>query len=145
MTSRQVVSGFRTPAGEVYSTHRAVTYDNWLLWIHALPDNPELWRRMDEAAFATIQVLGKRLHLLHQMLPNYRRLSDTPFTVSRWWDPLDNEDDWHLGGRCLLRIDGFSCRQLPLDAAPKLGLVARPVSENWVEFSLPLDPQAAAG
>lgn len=134
---------FLTPDGQWFSVFRAVAYDSWLLWRHALPDNPNHWPLLNQEAFETIGVLGQRIHDLHQTCPDYRRLSDTPFTVSRWWDPLD-DDGWQRGDRCLLRIDGYEARQLPLDNAARLGLLARPVSAHWIEFNLTGDPAVAA-
>lgn len=135
---------FQVPDGGWFSIFRAIAYDSWLIWRDALPEDPTLWRLLDQDQFQAIAALGKRIHSLHQLLPDYRRLSDSPFKVSRWWDPLDIEEDWHAGGRCLLRVAGYDANQLPLDAAPKLGLVARPVSQSWCEFSLPPDPPAPA-
>jgi hypothetical protein len=128
--------GFITPEGERYSVFRAVSYDNWLIWRDALPDNPTLWTRLEQDTFLQIQELGRRLNLMHQALPDYKRLSDTPFTVGRWWDPLDDEGDWDSGSRCLLRIDGYAVPQLPLELCSRLGLEVMPVSTHWAEFSL---------
>lgn len=68
------------------------------------------------------------------MLPDYRRLCRSPITVSRWWDPRDDEG-WQLGERCLLKIEGYNTRSVPTGKLSSLGLVVRPVSEHWLEFS----------
>lgn len=141
---RSIPESFLTPSGEVYSTFRAVSFDNWLLWRDALPDNPTLWGRLDISQFERIQELGRRINVIHQALPDYRRLSDTPFTVGRWWDPLDNEEDWCTGGRCLLRIEGYAVKQLPLELAERQGLDVMPISSHWAEFSLTGDPAVCA-
>jgi len=102
---------FLAPTGEWLSVFRAIAYDSWLLWRHALPD--------------------------------YRRLNDTPFTVSRWWDPLDDQEDWQLGGRCLLKINGYESRHIPIEAGGRFGLTITPISAHWLEFALREDPVAA--
>lgn len=127
---------FRTPSGEWYNIYRAICLDSWLIWKDALPDNPYLWDRLNEEAYEAIRSLGARIHALHQLLPNYRRLSESPFTVSHWWDPVDDQG-WDAGDRCLLKIEDYTSRNLPLDELPGLGLGLRQVSEHWMEFSLP--------
>jgi hypothetical protein len=134
---------FLAPTGEWLSVFRAIAYDSWLLWRHALPDNPNHWPLLDAGTFETIGRLGQRIHNLHQTLPDYRRLNDTPFTVSRWWDPLDDQEDWQLGGRCLLKINGYESRHIPIEAGGRFGLTITPISAHWLEFALREDPVAA--
>lgn len=141
---RAIPESFLTPGGEVYSTFRAVSFDNWLLWRDALPDNPTLWTRLERPQFEAIQELGRRINVMHQAMPDYRRLSDTPFTVGRWWDPLDDEEDWHTGGRCLLRIGDYAVQQYPLELAERQGLDVMPISSHWAEISFRVDPAACA-
>lgn len=127
---------FETPTGERYNTCRAITLDNWLLWRDALPDNPQHWKLLEVPQFETIVELAGRIHAMHQTLPDYRCLSDTPWTVSRWWDPFA-EDGWDAGDHCLLRLAGYRVDQLPADWCDRsLGLVLRPVSTHWLECSL---------
>jgi hypothetical protein len=139
-----IPESFVTPEGERYSIFRAVSFDNWLIWRDALPDNPTLWSRLEMEQFRRIQELGRRIHLLHQNLPDYRRLSDTPFVVSRWWDPVDPEDNWDCGGKCLLRIEDHTVKEMPLFLCERLELGCTPVSTHWVEFSINSDWEGPA-
>jgi hypothetical protein len=141
---RQIPESFLAPDGQVYSTYRAVSFDNWLLWRDALPDNPALWCRLELPQYQAITELGRRINVMHQAMPDYKRLSDTPFTVSRWWDPLDDEENWHTGSRCLLRIGDYTINQLPLELADRQGLDVMPVSTHWAEFSLTADRGASS-
>lgn len=134
---------FQTPTGERFNTCRAITLDNWLLWRDALPDNPGHWGLLRVPQFEAIVELGGRLHAMHQTLPDYRCLSDTPWTVSRWWDPFA-DDGWEAGERCLLRLAGYRAEQLPLDwSRRQLGLELKPVSTHWLECSLGAPPAPA--
>lgn len=125
---------FLAPTGEWFNIYRAISLDNWLIWKDALPEETYLWPQLNRDVYESIRALGARIHGLHQLLPDYRRLNDSPFTVSRWWDPRDDEG-WQNGDRCLLKIDGYSTRQLPLDHCPGLGLHVRVVSNHWLELS----------
>lgn len=141
---------FQTPDGEWYCTLRAIAFDGWLLWRHALPDDPILWPALTTEIFETIELLAKRIHNLHQLLPDYRRLSDTPFKVSRWWDPTDDTGEWLLGDRVLLKLDGYTAQDIQQMTPPRLRdqLCLQGRSRHWLEISLPLEPphsSAAAG
>lgn len=129
---------FQAPDGEWYSTLRAVTYDGWLLWKHALPDDLYLWPQLSAEAYDNIQLLAKRIHAIHQLFPDYRRLDDTPFTVSRWWDPTDTSDDWHLGGRLLCKIQGYTASDVEAETPHRYRslLQIQPRSKHWIEISL---------
>lgn len=130
---------FQAPNGEWYATLRAITYDGWLLWKHALPEDTMLWPQLTEEVYGVIELLAKRIHLLHQCFPDYRRLVDTPFTVSRWWDPTDDSGEWLTGERVLLKVNGYTARDV-LQEVPvrqKGQLLFQPRSTNWIEISLP--------
>jgi hypothetical protein len=130
---------FQAPTGEWFYTLRAITYDGWLLWRHALPEEQMLWSALDAETFDAIQLLAKRIHALHQLLPDYRRLTDTPFTVSRWWDPNGTDDDYHRGDRMLCKIEGYTANDIVYEMPKRIStqLILRPLSKKWMEFSLP--------
>ena len=129
---------FQAPEGEWYSTQLAVTFDGWLLWKHALPDDPYLWPQLTMQAYETIQLLAKRIHAVHQLFPDYRRLDNTPFHVSRWWDPTDDSGQWLTGERLLCKINGYTARevQTELPHRQRSLLAIQPRSPHWVEISL---------
>jgi hypothetical protein len=136
---------FQTPSGEWFTTLRAIAFDGWLLWKHALPEDPLLWPAMDHDVFVTIEALARRVHSLHQLLPDYRRLTDTPFAVSRWWDPTDDTGEWLTGERALLRINGYTARDVEQEIPPRLKgqLKIQARSLNWLEISLPEGPHSS--
>lgn len=137
--SESVVDEFRTPDGEWYATLRAIAFDGWLLWRHALPEDHTLWPNLTHSVFETIQLLGQRIHNLHQLFPDYRRLSDTPFQVSCWWDPSDRSGEWTHGDRVLLRILGYTARDVEQEVPPRLksSLMLTAKSTHWLEVRLP--------
>lgn len=139
--SESPLDEFCSPTGEWLCTLRAIAFDGWLLWRHALPDDIYLWPLLSQEVFETIESLARRIHNLHQLLPDYRRLSDTPFTVSRWWDPTDDSGEWNFGDRVLLRINGYTAQELEREIPPKLKgqLLLQPRSTNWIEISLPAE------
>lgn len=129
---------FRAPDGEWYSTLRAVTFDGWLLWKHALPEDIYLWPQLEVECYETIQLLAKRIHTIHQLFPDYRRLDDTPFTVSRWWDPTDDTGEWSGGDRLLCRINGYTAADVLAETPHRYRslLQIQPRSKSWIEISL---------
>lgn len=134
---------FCSPSGEWLCTLRAIAFDGWLLWRHALPEDAMLWPLLSQDIFSTIETLGRRIHNLHQLFPDYRRLSDTPFTVSRWWDPTDDTGEWCFGDRVLLRVNGYTAKDIEHETPPRLKgqLVVQPRSLHWLEISLPEGPR----
>lgn len=134
---------FFAPIGQWYSIYRAVTYDGWLLWKDALPEETMLRKRLDLASFENITFLAKRIHALHQNVDNYRRLDQSPFRVSRWWDPLDERENpdqhWHLGRHMLFRVAEFTAKQFMAIPQRKTQVQLRAVSVNWMEATLPLE------
>jgi hypothetical protein len=135
---------FQTPCGIWYSTLRAITFDSWLLWRHALPEDELLWPQLSQSVFETIEALAQRIHHLHQAFPDYRRLADTPFHVSTWWDPSDPHGDWIYGDRVQLKITGYTAREIEQEAQPRLKGQLRilPLSKHWVEISLLRGPSS---
>lgn len=130
---------FCAPDGQWYSTLRAVTFDNWLIWRNVLPDDLTLWPQLTADVFETVQCLAKRIHHIHQLFPDYRRLWDSPFKVSRWWDPTDDTDEWLHGDRVLLRIQDYTAKDIQQLVPTRLKgqLYLQPRSTNWIEISLP--------
>lgn len=86
---------------------RTIAFDSWILWRHALPPDRGGRSRLREPAAALITALAERLHAIHQRLPGYASLDDSPFVFPRWWDP-DPGSEWSSGGHCLFRIEGHS-------------------------------------
>lgn len=130
---------FQLPNGLWYSTLRAIAFDGWLLWRHALPEDMQLWPQLSQPVFETIEVLAQRIHNLHQLFPDYKRLADSPFRVSMWWDPSDDSGDWCNGDRVQLKILGYTAREIEQELTPRLKaqLQILPLSKHWVEISLP--------
>lgn len=102
-----------------------------------------LWPQLNHDVFGTIETLARRIHNLHQLFPDYRRLSDTPFTVSRWWDPTDDSGEWLYGDRVLLRINGYCAKDVDHETPQRLKgqLLIQPRSLHWMEISLPEGPR----
>lgn len=84
---------------------RAIAYDGWLSWRHALPANRDDRELLDGPIAARIKLLAERIHGVHQQMPGYQSLDDTPFSFSRWWNP-GAEGEWGRGGRCSFGIRG---------------------------------------
>lgn len=140
---------FLTPDGDWYLLLRAVSYDSWLTWRDVFCADPVLAQQIGRPVFLNAVLLSKRIHAIHQLLPDYRRLSNTPFEVSRWWDPTDPLPLWSLGGACILKIEGYTAQEF-IDFTPRRTcLDIRPLSQHWLEIALPVeeltgDPVAGA-
>jgi len=98
---------FRHPTEGWLLLDRTIAFDSWISWRHALPADRNGRTLLHESAAALIRALAERLHAIHQRLPGYADLDDSPFVFPRWWDP-DPESEWHSGGRCLFRVEGHS-------------------------------------
>lgn len=132
---------FQGPSGEWFSIFRSIVLDSWLTWKDALSGH-RLRGPLDEDIACTITVLAQRVHAAHMSLPDYRRLSQSPFTVSRWWDPAAT-DGWETGSKVLLRLEHYSAYRLAAKIPSRLHLYARSQSEHWLELSLPPDTPCA--
>lgn len=129
---------FRGPNGEWFTVYRSIVLDGWLLWQHALPD----WKMhcmVPEDVACNITALARFIHATHMTFPEYRHLSDSPFRVSRWWDPSDEGSDWAQGRRALLRLEGCSAARFSGKVPRRFNLTVEPQSENWLEIALPPD------
>lgn len=132
---------FQGPSGEWFCHLRAITLDNWLIWRHALP-GAEVRRDVPLEIACNITALGARIAQVHQRFPNYRLLMDTPFHVSRWWDPHDPGTDWAAGRAMLCRIDGFSAQEIARYCSKQGELITRICSAHWIELRLAPDVEA---
>lgn len=99
---------------------RAIAYDGWINWRHALPRDRPGRQQLNEPAAAAITRLATALDRVHQRVPGYLQLDRSPFCFHRWWDPRD-AGAWSTGESCLFQLEGVapevfvSCRQ-PGDA-----------------------------
>lgn len=125
---------FQGPSGEWFSIFRAIVLDSWLTWKDALPDHP-IRGPLDEEIASSITGLALRIHAAHVALPDYRRLSESPFRVSRWWDPFAN-DDWQTGAKVLLRLEHYSAQRFAAKIPQRLNLQVRSQSDQWLEIAL---------
>lgn len=134
---------FQGPTGDWFCDLRAITLDNWLIWRHALPE-PALRPTIPLQVACNVTALAQRIHQAHQRFPNYKLLMDTPFHVSRWWDPGEDDPDWGAGRAMLCRVDGYAATEIARYAAKTTGLVTRVCSQNWIELRLLDDVEASS-
>lgn len=130
---------FLAPDGNWYYSFRAIVLDSWLLWRDALPPELELRQRLDQFTFDSITALARRLHAFHQSLPNYKQLTDSPFKVTRWWDPSDADPFWSQGRSCLFRLDGYTSQDIANGLARKTPIKTRIITNRFLEVHLPED------
>jgi hypothetical protein len=134
---------FQIPTGEWWLTCRSIVYDSWLFWSDALPEELELREKLDETTFDNITALARRLHSFHVSLSGYKQLNESPFKVSKWWDPTDPDPQWSSGRSCLFTIESFEAIEL-VQSLPKRTsrpiLKLKPISTNFVEAYLPPTP-----
>lgn len=133
---------FQGPTGEWFCDLRAITLDNWLIWRHALPE-PLLRHLLPLQVACNVTGLAQRIQQTHQRFPNYKLLMDTPFQVSRWWDPTDDDMDWGTGRAMLCRVDGYAASEIARYALKTAGLHARVCSQNWIELRLHHDVECS--
>lgn len=128
---------FQAPDGHWLLIHRAIVYDGWLLWKDALPQDQALRSRLDRIAYEGIETLARQIHVVHQLMPDYRSLLLSPFHVSRWWDPDDDDPLWRSGRGCLIKLSGYTSREFQQVTPKKSRLLVRCVTDQWIEFTLP--------
>lgn len=126
---------FQGPDGDWFSIYRAIVLDSWLTWKDALPGQP-LNGPLDANVASSITTLARKIHAAHMQLPDYKRLSQTPFRVGRWWDPFAT-DGWQDGTRVLLRLEHYSAQRFAAKIPARLGLNVRSQSQHWLKISLP--------
>jgi hypothetical protein len=128
---------FQAPDGAWYYSFRAIVLDSWLLWRDALPPELALRQQLSQPVSDNITALARRLHCFHQSLPDYRQLTDSPFVVTRWWDPSDEDPFWNQGRSCLFRLKNYVSTDLVRGITKKTPLIIRPVTSRFVEVHLP--------
>lgn len=82
---------------------RAVVYDSWISWRQVLPRGSRDCRALNEDVNNAILALAAELHAIHQLIPGYRQLGESPFQVTRWWDPAAG-DPWNSGRLCIFSL-----------------------------------------
>lgn len=125
------------PDGELIYSFRSVVYDSWLNWNDALPACTEERKQLNEDICSNIIKLASNLHSFHQSLPDYRQLTQSPFKVTRWWDPTDRDERWNSGSACLFSMTDYSATDLVRLIQRKTELAVTPVSKRYVEAYLP--------
>jgi hypothetical protein len=128
---------FHHPVGGWYLIDRAIAYDSWLTWRHALPGPCHLRNSLSVEISDTIIALTTKIDELHRQLPDYRSLVECPFEVVRWWEPYAG-DEWASGRCCVLRIGDFTSSQVlkTLDHNLQDHWTVTPLSEPFLEFRL---------
>ena len=135
--SQEELDEFVTPEGEVFYTFRSIVYDSWLIWDDALPDVLEQREELTQDIYDNIICLADSLHSFHQSLPDYRSLRETPFRVTRWWDPTERDERWNAGRAALFSVKEYSATDLVRMIQKKTDLAVTPVSKRYVEAYLP--------
>ena len=135
--SHSELDEFLTPDGEWFYSLRSVVYDSWITWHDALPPTLEEREELDAETFKNIIQLGGSLHCFHQSVPDYRQLSQTPFNITRWWDPSDRDERWSKGRACLFSLKDYSATDLVRMIQKKTDLAVAPISKRFVEAYLP--------
>ncbi len=135
MTTEDDMDRFLAPDGEKYLTIRSVVYDSWIIWQDALPFERELRRLMTPEIYNNIVELGTRVHKMHQSMPGYKALGESPFEFISWWDPLDPDPDWKQGKKCRFMINDFTAEEIEYYSSVKKGnkLTIKPMTTRMVE------------
>ena len=99
----------------------------------------ELRALLDQESYDGITSLGRKLHALHHRLPDYRRLSTSPFNVTAWWDPENEDPEWNSGRSCLFTIDGYTSKEFISYLPDRTNLKLRAVTSHFIEAYVPPD------
>jgi hypothetical protein len=91
---------FRFPSGRLCRLHRAICYDSWLMWRHALPEDQVSWALLRQPQVHAIGRLARLLHPLSRAIARKNPGTFKYFRVMQWWDP--HHPDWSSGRRILL-------------------------------------------
>ncbi len=122
---------------------RAIAYDSWIHWRHALPKDRAGRQRLTEPIAQAITQLATAIDRVHQRLPGYQQLGHCPFRFHSWWNPRA-EGPQAEGRLCLFLLkdngnDAFiRCRQ---DSDSDLLLTPAPY--GLIEARLITSPPAA--
>ena len=115
---------------------RAIVYDSWLTWGHALPREPELLSQLDREAEEYIRTLAMHLHQVHKQMPEWKQINECHFHVKRWFDPEAEESHWREGRAALMRYDDVSAADFMALRPKRNPLIFRQVSERFFEVYL---------
>ena len=137
------------PCGSAVLTSRALVKDCWITWRDALPDQEELWSHLTHEAVEEITSLARALHGMHRAMKTYKSTDESPFHISRWWDPTA-DDDYDTGRFCLMKFKNFTAHQLTTCVPRSSSLIftaVSPKAPQWVEatVSQPMLPLTGAG
>ena len=135
--SQSELDEFCTPDGEWYYSFRSIVYDSWITWGDALPPTIDERQHLDNNVYANITELAAALHAFHISTPDYRALTQTPFLITRWWDPLDRDERWSQGRACLFSLKDYTATDLVRAIQKKTDLAVVPISRRYVEAYLP--------
>jgi len=86
---------------------RSVVYDSWISWRHVLPQASRDCQDLTPEINGAILTLASELHAVHQRMPGYRDLGESPFRIVRWWDPL-LDHPWNTGQFCVFFLENCS-------------------------------------
>lgn len=123
------------PTGEDVYACRALVRDSWLQWRDVMPPDEDDWGGLTDEVVHAVEELARGLHHLHRSLPGYKQCTESPFTVSRWWDPTDDEG-WQKGLFCLFKFEGQTSESLIAALPRKTTLKLTPRSTQWVEATV---------
>lgn len=123
------------PNGKTFLLLRAITFDGWLSWKHALSHDASDWHELDAAAVARITAMAQALHAVLDNTQASRLLGDSPYRVARWWNPPSQDPIWD-GGRVLLRRSDLTAQQLIDRISATEQLRGVPVTQSWAELQL---------
>ena len=135
--SKDELDQFDTPEGETFYVFRSIVYDSWLVWDDALPDVQSQRDELTQEIYDNIICLADSLHSFHTSCPDYRSLTQTPFKVTRWWDPTERDERWNAGRAALFSVQHYSATDLVRMVQKTTDLAVVPVSKRYVEAYLP--------
>jgi len=127
---------FHHPTAGWLLLDRAVVYDSWISWRHVLPRGSSGRQALSAGVNDAILALAAELHSIHQRLPSYRDLGESPFHVTRWWDPCA-DDLWSTGKLCIFSVDDCSSDEFIVHWLPaESGLHLEALGDTYVRARL---------
>ena len=75
------------PSADTVFVTRALVKDSWLTYADALPPDEGMWADLTQDVLNNILALGKALSAMHRHMKHYKGCEESPFHVTRWWDP----------------------------------------------------------
>lgn len=121
---------------------RSVAYDSWISWRHVLPAGMRDCRLLTPEISEAIVALAAGIHEVHQLLPGYRHLGESPFRIIRWWDPFAGHP-WSSGRICTFEVDGCTSGEFMRYRPEGNSIRLRPLTALRLRASL--NPAPAAG